>query len=37
MDKSEKAIFTNMCMVFDHKGKVLVLYEDAGTWKDVLK
>ena len=35
MDRSEKAIFTNMCMIYDSKGKVLVLDKADKDWGGV--
>lgn len=35
MDRSEKAIFTNMCMIYDNEGKVLVLDRADKEWGGV--
>lgn len=35
MDRSEQAVFTNMCMIYDNEGKVLVQNRISKTWPGV--
>lgn len=35
MDRSEKAIFTNMCMIYDDNGKILVQNRVSSNWPGI--